>query len=243
MRKSALVILTSITFCWLSRAEGSVVFPRDNDLFSRLRRNPRTREDAQSRKSQRLGLPMSTFQYRQSQVPAAANYPRIPLAFSGVNVLGRSGSWLLAAAALVQVSNCLRSEALSRAVHFWVKAGPIVAHYKFTSWWLRKIKAPLEKRDDVYNILHNRYCNPSLDLVLDLKGLYVKVCKYQLPLYKRSEDLQAPTQHDVYTNFSGSRLLKSSQVGPTLYHPNILNCLCLLKIRFLSGTLTRLSTF
>jgi hypothetical protein len=182
MRQSALVILTTITFCWLSRAEGSVVFPRDNDLlFSRLRRNPGTREDRQSRKSRRLGLtkdpPMSSFR-RQSQFPAAANYQRMPLAFSGVNAIGRSGPWLVAAVALVQAVNCLRSEALNRAVHFWVKAGPIVAHYKFTRWWLRKTKAPLEKRDAVYNILHNRYCNPSLDIVLDLKGLYVKVCMY-----------------------------------------------------------------
>jgi hypothetical protein len=182
MRQSALVILTTITFSWLLRAEGSVVFPRDNDLFSRVRRNPRTREDGQSRKSQRLGLtkdpPMSNFQRRQSQVPVAASYQRMHLAFSGVNVIGRSGPWLVAAVALAQVANCLRSEALHRAAHFWVKAGPIVAHYKFTRWWLRKTKAPLAKRDDVYNILHNRYCNPSLDIVLDLKGLYVKVCMY-----------------------------------------------------------------
>jgi hypothetical protein len=182
MRQSVLVILTTITFCWLSRAEGSVVFPRDNDIFSRLRRNPRTREDGQGTKPRRLRLtkdrPMSIFQRRQSQVPAAANYQRMPLAFSGVNVIRRSGPWLVAAVALVQAANCLRSEALNRAVHFWVKAGPIVAHYKFTRWWLRKTKAPLEKRDAVYNILHNRYCNPSLNIALDLKGLYVKVCMY-----------------------------------------------------------------
>ncbi|CAB9508559.1 protein kinase UbiB [Seminavis robusta] len=68
-----------------------------------------------------------------------------------------------------------KSEAAQRACFFWQKAGPIVAHYKFTQWWLRTRKAPIERRHAVYQSLHNRYCEPCLDLALDLKGLYVKM--------------------------------------------------------------------
>jgi len=68
-----------------------------------------------------------------------------------------------------------KSEAAQRACHFWKRAGPIVAHYQFTQWWLNTSRAPIERRHVVYKTLHDRYCGPSLELILDLKGLYVKV--------------------------------------------------------------------
>ena len=68
-----------------------------------------------------------------------------------------------------------KSEAAQRACYFWKRAGPIVGHYKFTQWWLNTSKAPIEKRHVVYKSLHDRYCGPSLELILSLKGLYVKV--------------------------------------------------------------------
>jgi hypothetical protein len=95
----------------------------------------------------------------------------MPLAFSSV----QPGSWVLLATALGYVGNKLRSESVTRALYFWVHAGPIVVHYKFTRWFLDKTKAPLEKRDRVYNTLHDKYCQKSLDIALHLKGLYVKV--------------------------------------------------------------------
>ena len=76
-----------------------------------------------------------------------------------------------------------RSEAAQRACYFWKRAGPIVVHYKVSQWWLNLSKAPIEKRNIVYKSLHDRYCGPSLELILSLKGLYVKVCTHlQRPL-------------------------------------------------------------
>jgi hypothetical protein len=67
------------------------------------------------------------------------------------------------------------SERIRRSLYFWYHAGPLIAHYKFTQWWLTVSGAPLEKRDVVYNTLHDKYCQPCMELVLHLKGLYVKI--------------------------------------------------------------------
>jgi hypothetical protein len=92
-------------------------------------------------------------------------------------VLGQKGGAvvLLACAAVVRFRKMLKSESFGRASYFWFHAGPIVAHYKFAKWWLTKTKAPLEKRNHVYNSLHDNYCNRALQIALHLKGLYVKV--------------------------------------------------------------------
>ena len=66
-------------------------------------------------------------------------------------------------------------EPVQRAVYFWVRAGPIIAHYKLTQWWLDTTHAPKDKRDNVYRKLHDRYCNPAYDIVIHLRGLYVKI--------------------------------------------------------------------
>lgn len=61
-------------------------------------------------------------------------------------------------------------EPVRRAVYFWFHAGPIVAHYKFTKWWLDTTKAPVQKRHVIYKRLHDRYSVPSLKIILHLKG-------------------------------------------------------------------------
>ena len=66
-------------------------------------------------------------------------------------------------------------EATRRAIYFWSRAGPMVAHYRFTQWWLTATSADRERRDRVYDVLHERYCHPCLDIILHLKGLYVKI--------------------------------------------------------------------
>jgi len=66
-------------------------------------------------------------------------------------------------------------EATRRAIYFWTRAGPMVIHYRFTQWWLEASHADRQKRDKVYNTLHYRYCHPCLDIILHLKGLYVKI--------------------------------------------------------------------
>ena len=78
---------------------------------------------------------------------------------------------------LSAVASCLvakhainRSEAAQRCLYFWKVAGPIVFHYKWTRFWLKATKAPVEHRDIVYKSLHDRYATPSLELALRLKG-------------------------------------------------------------------------
>lgn len=79
------------------------------------------------------------------------------------------------AAALGYIGQKLQSESVRRALYFWYHAGPVVLHYKFTRWYLAWTRAPLGKRDLVYNSLHDRYCQRCLDIALHLKGLYIKV--------------------------------------------------------------------
>lgn len=70
------------------------------------------------------------------------------------------------------------SEAVRRAVYFWFQAGPVIAHYKFTQWWLgsnNNNKSSLEKRNRVYESLHNRYAQPAYEIMIRQKGLYVKI--------------------------------------------------------------------
>ena len=66
-------------------------------------------------------------------------------------------------------------EATRLVIYFWTRAGPMVIHYRFTQWWLKATHADRPKRDLVYDTLHNRYCHPCLDIILHLKGLYVKI--------------------------------------------------------------------
>lgn len=66
-------------------------------------------------------------------------------------------------------------EPASRAFYFWTRTGPIIVHYKFTQWWLTASKAPRERRDTVYEKLHNRYSRPSQEIILHLSGLFCKI--------------------------------------------------------------------
>jgi hypothetical protein len=69
-------------------------------------------------------------------------------------------------------------ETLRRCFYFWTKAGPIVAHYKLTQFWMEHVTKPEKAhRDSVYERLHDKYSQPSLRIVLHLKGLYVKLAQ------------------------------------------------------------------
>ena len=84
--------------------------------------------------------------------------------------------YLLTSGIVVAVGGkVLSAEPVRRAIFFWRHAGPIVAHYKFAQWWLESSQASQEKRDQVYDRLHNRYCGTSLHIMMHLKGLYVKL--------------------------------------------------------------------
>ena len=98
-------------------------------------------------------------------------------------LLGRiNPKWILVGGAVYQTQKALRSEAIRRATRFWIKIGPVVAHYKFTRWWfnnnLRTNKSSsLSKRNEVYGKLHRRYAPITMRVALDLKGLYVKLAQ------------------------------------------------------------------
>ena len=85
------------------------------------------------------------------------------------------GGGLLTLAALGTVRYVQNPEPTRRAAYFWTRAGPIVAHYKWTRKWLEWRGADRPTRDRAYEELHNRYAGPALDLVLHLRGLYVKL--------------------------------------------------------------------
>jgi aarF domain-containing kinase len=88
-----------------------------------------------------------------------------------------SSALVLSGAAAV-FAKILTNEPFRRAIYFWRKAGPMVAHYRFTRWWLDcRYAGPKHRkhRDMVYDSLHQRYCDPALRIMLHLKGLYVKI--------------------------------------------------------------------
>mmetsp|Transcript_24238 Transcript_24238/g.35916 ORF Transcript_24238/g.35916 Transcript_24238/m.35916 type:complete len:620 (+) Transcript_24238:134-1993(+) len=66
-------------------------------------------------------------------------------------------------------------ENVYRAFRFWQKVGPIVAHYKFTQFWLNARQASPELRSQTWNKLHHLHAPTSLDVILELRGLYVKI--------------------------------------------------------------------
>jgi hypothetical protein len=158
--------------------EGSVISPSARQTDSQ-RKRPRWIEksrDARKQQQQRARSSLYSARTVARKVTKEGFSPAIvsssmPLAFFDA----RQGGWfLVGTAALGYLSNKLRSEAVSRAFYFWSHAGPIVAHYKFTRWFLRKTKAPLEKRDQVYNALHDKYCQQSIDIALHLKGKFIQ---------------------------------------------------------------------
>jgi aarF domain-containing kinase len=51
----------------------------------------------------------------------------------------------------------------------------MIAHYKWTQWWLEKSRADRTLRDKTYERLHNQYADPALSVMMHLKGLYCKV--------------------------------------------------------------------
>lgn len=154
-------------------AEASVIFPRSNENVRRYRygntkstRNTGEFTLRKARQRNRSIVPGSSF-FQGSSVRG----PK--LAFTPI----QSGGAAILLAAVAYIGQILTTESVKRAMYFWAHAGPIVIHYKFTRWYLGQTKAPLKKRDRVYNELHDRYCQKSLDIALHLKGLYAKIAQ------------------------------------------------------------------
>ena len=86
-------------------------------------------------------------------------------------------------------------QVVTRTLTFWKKATPIIAHYKFIQTWLafqrrrmtminrrmgtvsNEIDLKLERqhRDDIYDRLHERYAPIALEIILEMRGLFIKI--------------------------------------------------------------------
>jgi len=164
-----IIALLLSSLVWMaSLSHGSIVYPHGTNFQGRRigkARRRSKRDDGEFHIRSRSG-----------RIPTTSCFLGISparLAFSP----SQAGTCLSLASALVYIGHQIQSESVKRAMYFWFHAGPIVLHYKFTRWYLSRSRAPLQKRDRVYNALHDRYCQRSLDIALHLKGLYVKVSR------------------------------------------------------------------
>jgi hypothetical protein len=173
MRQYNLALQVAVLGILLAQVEGSAIFSFEQTHGQSKKpisfdNNRRTRRQRQPRYLWHNGRATPNALRVQNADSMLPNYTGMPLAFSA-----RHGGWFLVAASLGYIGKKIEPEAVSRALYFWIHAGPIVMHYKFTRWFLHKTKAPLEKRDKVYNTLHEKYCNKTMDIVLHLKGEFL----------------------------------------------------------------------
>ena len=62
-----------------------------------------------------------------------------------------------------------------RAIKFWRRVGPVVVHYKFTQMWFRLANTDPAIRSKTWERLHAMHAPASLDVILELRGLFVKI--------------------------------------------------------------------
>jgi aarF domain-containing kinase len=60
-----------------------------------------------------------------------------------------------------------------RPLQFWQQMFPIYLHYRLTD--LRYSKAAADERQERLQELHNKYARRVLDMILDLRGLFIKI--------------------------------------------------------------------
>lgn len=154
--------------CFASFSLASVIFPLDKNFQTR-------RLSGQSSLFSRRTDGGIYDRRRRGWTSGGAGFPGVPTAQLAFSPYYQASVCLSLVAALGYIGQKLQSESVKRAVYFWFHAGPVVFHYKFARWHLSRTRAPLQKRDFVYNSLHDRYCQRCLDIALHLRGLYVKV--------------------------------------------------------------------
>jgi len=66
-------------------------------------------------------------------------------------------------------------EPAMRAVKFWRRVGPVVVHYKFTEMWFRVADVDPDVRRATWDKLHSMHAPGGLDVILELRGLFVKI--------------------------------------------------------------------
>jgi len=67
-------------------------------------------------------------------------------------------------------------EGARRGIYFWGRAGPIIAHYFWTDYATRE--GDVEDRNKAFETLHEKYAPVALDIILALRGFYVKVGQF-----------------------------------------------------------------
>lgn len=68
---------------------------------------------------------------------------------------------------------------VGRVVMFWRKVAPIIIHYKFATFWMKRIKFyDKDKRDVIYDTLHERYAIQAKDVASEMKGMYIYTKRY-----------------------------------------------------------------
>uniref|UniRef100_M4BTI7 Protein kinase domain-containing protein n=1 Tax=Hyaloperonospora arabidopsidis (strain Emoy2) TaxID=559515 RepID=M4BTI7_HYAAE len=68
-------------------------------------------------------------------------------------------------------------EGFSRSLHFWRKAFPIYLHYRAAKLYMDSLNFSIEEQDIEYERLHDKYAPEVFDIVLELKGFYVKLAQ------------------------------------------------------------------
>lgn len=77
--------------------------------------------------------------------------------------------------AYAKMSDPKDSNNIVRAVKFWSTVGPIYAHYKYTEWSVEG--KPEAESTLAFETLHNRYAPVTQDLVLSMKGYFIKLAQ------------------------------------------------------------------
>lgn len=75
----------------------------------------------------------------------------------------------------LSVSKSSFLEPTIRAIRFWRHVGPIVLHYKLTELWFKVAHVDSNVRRETWEKLHSLHARTGLRVILDLRGLFVKI--------------------------------------------------------------------
>jgi aarF domain-containing kinase len=82
-----------------------------------------------------------------------------------------TGLSAVAAGGLYSVNN----DGVKRSATFWGSVAPIYAHYKYTEWMMKD--ASEEEQDAAFEALHDMYAGRTRDIVLELRGFFIKTAQ------------------------------------------------------------------
>lgn len=68
-------------------------------------------------------------------------------------------------------------EGFHRSLFFWRKAFPIYLHYRVAQLYMDRFTPSKAEQDAVYAQLHEKYAPLAFDIVLELKGFYIKLAQ------------------------------------------------------------------